>query len=76
MEPVSTEDIRQRAYELWQRDGSPSGTGLEYWLRAEQELTGGDASLKVSDDPPELDPVSTTPEAPTEQEPKSIRSAR
>ena len=32
--------IRQRAYELWERDGRPAGQELDYWLRAEAELTG------------------------------------
>ena len=31
-------DIRDRAYALWQSDGSPDGRDQEYWHRAEQEL--------------------------------------
>ena len=31
-------DIRDRAYALWQSDGSPEGRDQEYWHRAEQEL--------------------------------------
>lgn len=34
--------IRQRAYELWERDGRPAGQELAYWLRAEAELAGGE----------------------------------
>ena len=34
-----TEDaIRARAYALWQQAGEPGGDGVEFWLRAEQEL--------------------------------------
>ena len=36
---VPQEDaIRARAYALWQQAGSPGGDGVEFWLRAEQEL--------------------------------------
>lgn len=30
--------IRARAYALWQQAGAPGGDGIEFWLRAEQEL--------------------------------------
>lgn len=40
MRAVTEEEIRLRAYELWQLDGSPSGKDDEYWIRAEQELCG------------------------------------
>ncbi len=30
--------IRVRAHELWEADGRPEGQGVDYWLRAEQEL--------------------------------------
>jgi hypothetical protein len=30
--------IRARAYALWQQAGEPGGDGVEFWLRAEQEL--------------------------------------
>ena len=32
--------IRERAYSLWEREGRPHGRQLEYWLRAESEITG------------------------------------
>ena len=31
--------IRERAYSLWQADGSPEGRDMDYWLRAERDLT-------------------------------------
>ena len=38
-EGVPQEDaIRARAYALWQQAGEPDGDGVEFWLRAEQEL--------------------------------------
>ena len=30
--------IRQRAYRLWEEDGSPTGMEAEHWARAEREL--------------------------------------
>lgn len=32
------DDIRQRAYEIWEEDGRPEGLHLTHWARAEQEL--------------------------------------
>lgn len=32
------DEIRHRAYILWNQDGCPEGRALEYWLRAEAEL--------------------------------------
>jgi hypothetical protein len=31
------EEIRRRAFGLWQEAGRPEGRDLEFWLRAEQE---------------------------------------
>lgn len=30
--------IRERAYLLWEKAGSPPGDGINFWLQAEQEL--------------------------------------
>lgn len=30
--------IRQRSYEIWEREGCPAGKDLEHWLRARREL--------------------------------------
>lgn len=37
---VTVDQIRERAYELWQADGCPEGRDVEYWLRAEADLKG------------------------------------
>jgi hypothetical protein len=31
-------DIRTRAFSLWQQAGCPESDGVEFWLRAEQDL--------------------------------------
>ena len=35
------EEIRQRAYELFEARGGEEGHELEDWLRAEEEIKGG-----------------------------------
>lgn len=45
------DDIRDRAYALWQEAGSPEGREEEFWHRAERELSeesGLDASDQAS----------------------------
>ena len=36
--PNLEEEIRRRAYELWEQHGHPSGYENEHWLIAEQEI--------------------------------------
>jgi hypothetical protein len=35
---LTDEDIRQRAYDLWEEWGRPHAAGDKFWLLAEQEL--------------------------------------
>lgn len=45
-------DIRDRAYALWQEEGSPEGRNDEFWHRAERELaeeSGLDTSQEAAD---------------------------
>lgn len=37
---ISTEQIADRAWQIWQREGCPEGRDLEHWLQAEKELRG------------------------------------
>lgn len=41
---VGDEQVRARAYFLWEQAGRPDGDGAEFWLRAEQELKSRGAS--------------------------------
>jgi hypothetical protein len=59
MSPRAANDpdqIRERAYQLWQADGCPEGLALDYWLRAEADLAGeadaGDPAIAGDDKPP------------------------
>jgi hypothetical protein len=41
MEPpseITLEQIRERAYDLWERNHRPEGFEIEFWLTAEREL--------------------------------------
>ena len=38
MDEVTRKAVEERAYALWEEAGRPEGSGLLYWLRAEQEL--------------------------------------
>ena len=35
------ERIRERAYQIWQSDGQPSGQHERHWFQAEEELSRG-----------------------------------
>ncbi|MFY9290192.1 MAG: DUF2934 domain-containing protein [Methylorubrum rhodinum] len=35
---IPPDEIRQRAYELWERNHRPEGFEVEFWLLAEREL--------------------------------------
>lgn len=35
---ITTERIRERAYDMWDRNHRPDGFDVEFWLMAEREL--------------------------------------
>lgn len=41
------ERIRERAYEIWERDGRPEGKAVEHWLRAEAEVAADEQGLEA-----------------------------
>ncbi len=52
-DPARDQRIRERAYELWEADGSPHGSDIEYWERARELVgmseSGQTAQLEVPD---------------------------
>ncbi|MBW9113528.1 DUF2934 domain-containing protein [Rhizobium cauense] len=36
------EEIRWRAFEIWENEGCPVGADVKHWLQAEDELLGDD----------------------------------
>lgn len=35
---ISDDNIRERAYHIWEREGRPHGRDFEHWVRAQVEL--------------------------------------
>ena len=33
------DEIRKKAYSIWEQDGCPEGQALEHWFRAKEELS-------------------------------------
>lgn len=48
-------DIRNRAYALWQQEGSPEGRDDDFWHQAERELSE-EAGLDRSEEAAEVTP--------------------
>ncbi len=38
------DDVRARAYALWENEGRPEGRHLEHWLRASEEAAGSQSA--------------------------------
>jgi hypothetical protein len=36
---ISDDAVRERAYQIWEREGRPHGRDFEHWVRAQVELT-------------------------------------
>ncbi|AIQ93087.1 MULTISPECIES: DUF2934 domain-containing protein [Methylobacterium] len=48
---LTFEQIRERAYELWERNHRPEGFEIEFWLLAERELRKERERRKSADRP-------------------------
>jgi hypothetical protein len=44
---TAAEQVRQRAYAIWEAEGRPDGRSQEFWDRAERELAGSGAAETV-----------------------------
>lgn len=42
------ERVRQRAHEIWLREGQPEGHGPRHWIEAEGEIDAEDMAAKVT----------------------------
>ena len=40
-QPLSSDRVATRAYQIWQESGCPHGQHEEHWYRAERELRAG-----------------------------------
>ncbi len=43
--------IRERAYEIWDREGRPLGRELEHWMQAQREIDQGEGEIGGDDVP-------------------------
>src|SRR6266567_2057553 len=64
------QEIRQRAYELWEQEGKPHGDDLRHWLKALEQFGNGAAppAKAKRTAPPKASaeiPITTTPQAKT-----------
>lgn len=62
--------IRQRAHEIWEREGRPEGLAQEHWDRVAQDLDRKDADIQPDDMAGENSGTRTGPE----KKPKSDRT--
>lgn len=51
LDAITFEQIRERAYELWERNHRPEGFEIEFWLLAERELRKERERQKAADMP-------------------------
>jgi Protein of unknown function (DUF2934) len=47
MTQPTDKEIKNRAYEIWERNGRPEGREEEFWRLAEQELRNEDKSSPI-----------------------------
>jgi hypothetical protein len=43
-QPLPSEKVAERAYQIWQASGRPNGHDQDHWFQAELELRSGAAS--------------------------------
>ena len=48
----NSDQVRQRAFKLWEQRGNPEGYEAEFWLQAERELKGEETDSKASANAP------------------------
>ena len=59
---IADEKIRELAYQLWERDGSPQGKDDDYWFAA-RELLADEGELDASNERSIVPPVVPLPGA-------------
>ena len=68
MTPDREEEIRKRAYEKWEREGSPEGREKEHWAEAERELPDKSGAAQVGGSGASAKPASAP--SPATEKPK------
>jgi len=68
MEPDQEARIRERAYEIWVREGRPHGRDAEHWQKAQAEIaaeSGAVADRAAAGSKPRTEAPSSPPVVPT-----------
>ena len=65
---ISFEQIRERAYDLWERNHKPEGFDIEFWLMAERELRAERGRNRSQASANEERKTAVNPEAESEEE--------
>ena len=47
MTPARENQIAERSYQIWEREGKPEGKHLQHWFQAISELEGASAPAKA-----------------------------
>ncbi len=56
------DSVRQRAHEIWERQGRPEGRQEEHWAQARREIEAEDAGGSVAEPAaPDASPTDTAP---------------
>lgn len=78
MDQDHQERIRQRAHEIWEREGRPEGRDSDHWSQAEQELrteTGGEQPADPGDEPkPARTAAAAKPKRTSRKSPKAEKA--
>jgi len=62
--------IRERAYEIWEREGRPAGRDAEHWRQAAAEIAAAEEPAAAV--PPASDPPAPTPKAPPQRRSRAV----
>jgi hypothetical protein len=76
---VSDEAIRERAYQIWEREGRPQGRDFEHWVMAQVELaaqTAGNGGARAPVRQARAAPPKGKAAAPSKAPTASTRSGR
>lgn len=69
MTPARENEIAERSYQIWEREGKPEGKHLQHWFQAISELEGAPATAR----PPSK--VRRSPAAAKTRRPRTSRPA-
>jgi hypothetical protein len=56
---ITFERIRERAYDIWDRNHRPEGYDVEFWLMAERELRAAATPVQADADSEDISPQSS-----------------